>query len=125
MSFITEIEATANVTEFASQTAGDKTRLLAQSETYLLAKNVKPYNDVTLVPAALKLASYEVIKGIIAGEIYSGQTQQVKRTKVKADTVESEKEFVEGSVALTATQQYINDLLAPYIKTGFQMVSRL
>ena len=75
MSYITEQEALDNVTEFASQTASDKARLLAQSEAYLRARNVKEYKDGANVPQALKLACYEVIRGVLSNDLYQGQSQ--------------------------------------------------
>ena len=126
MSYITEQEALDNVTEFASQTASDKARLLAQSEAYLRARNVKEYKDGVDVPQALKLACYEVIRGVLSNDLYQGQSQTVKREKVKADTVETEEEFVDGSVALSATEQFILDLITPYAKSsGVQWMSRI
>lgn len=126
MSYITEQEALDNVTEFASQTASGKTRLLAQSEAYLRARNVKEYKDGADVPQALKLACYEVIRGVLSNDLYQGQSQTVKREKVKADTVETEEEFMDGSVALSATEQFILDLIAPYAKSsGVQWMSRI
>ena len=125
MSYITEQEALDNVTEFSSQTASDKARLLAQAEAYLRARNVKEYKDCADVPQALKLACYEVIQGVLSNDLYQGQSQAVKREKVKADTVETEEEFMDGSVVLSATEQFINDLIAPYAKSsGVQWVSR-
>ena len=126
MSYITEQEALDNVTEFASQTASDKARLLAQAEAYLRARNVKEYKDGADVPQALKLACYEVIRGVLSNDLYQGQSQTVKREKVKADTVETEEEFMDGSVALSATEQFILDLITPYAKSsGVQWMSRI
>ncbi|ENU91603.1 hypothetical protein F971_02695 [Acinetobacter vivianii] len=88
---------------------------MQKAEAYLIARNVKPYEDVTLVPKALKLASYEIIKGIMKGELYQGQEQALKRKRVKAE-VESEKEYQDGSVKLNATEQYILDLIKPFTK---------
>lgn len=116
MSFVTETEVLENVPEFAGQSTSDKARLLSQAEAYLIARNVKPYLNPLEVPTPVKQASYEIIKGIIKGELYKGQEQVLKRKKVKADTVESEKEYMDGSVAVSATEQYIHDLLAPYTK---------
>ncbi|MBJ8482620.1 hypothetical protein [Acinetobacter vivianii] len=116
MSFITEQEAIEHVQGFDALSASDKADYLQKSEAYLIARNVKPYEDVTLVPKALKLASYEIIKGIMKGELYQGQEQALKRKKVKADTVESEKEYQDGSVTLNATEQYILDLIKPFTK---------
>lgn len=116
MSFITEQEAIERVAGFDALSASDKADYLQMSEAYLLARNVKPYEDVTTVPQPLKNASYQIIKGIMKGEIYQGQEQVLKRKKVKADTVETEKEYQDGSVKLTATEQFILDLIKPYCK---------
>ncbi|KRI61192.1 hypothetical protein APC62_09820 [Acinetobacter pittii] len=116
MSFITEQEAIERVAGFDALSASDKADYLEKSEAYLLARNVKPYEDTTIVPKALKSASFEVIKGIMKGELYQGQEQVLKRKKVKADTVETEKEYQDGSVKLSATEQYILDLIKPYCK---------
>lgn len=115
MSFITEQEAIERVAGFNALSDSDKADYLEKSEAYLLARNVKPYEDVTTVPKALKTASFEVIKGIMKGELYQGQEQALKRKKVKAE-VESEKEYQDGSVKLNATEQYILDLIKPYRK---------
>lgn len=116
MSFITEQEAIEHVQGFAALSNSDKANYLQKAETYLIARNVKPYDDVTKVPKALKTASYEIIKGIMKGELYQGQEQALKRKKVKADTVESEKEYQDGSVKLNAIEQYILDLIKPFTK---------
>lgn len=115
MSFITEQEAIEHVQGFDALSASDKADYLQKAEAYLIARNVKPYEDVTLVPKALKLASYEIIKGIMKGELYQGQEQALKRKRVKAE-VESEKEYQDGSVKLNATEQYILDLIKPFTK---------
>ncbi|WP_407501819.1 hypothetical protein [Acinetobacter baumannii] len=116
MSFITEQEAIEHVEGFDALSASDKAQYLQMSEAYLLARNVKPYEDVTTVPKALKMASYEVLKGIMRDELYQGQEQALKRKKVKADTVETEKEYQDGSVKLSAIEQFILDLIKPYSK---------
>ncbi len=116
MSFITEQEAIEHVEGFDALSASDKAQYLQMAEAYLLARNVKPYEDVTEVPRPLKTASYQVIKGIMKGEIYQGQEQALKHKKVKADTVETEKEYQDGSVKLSAIEQFILDLIKPYSK---------
>ncbi|ENW97349.1 hypothetical protein [Acinetobacter dispersus] len=115
MSFITEQEAIEHVQGFDALSASDKADYLQKTEAYLIARNVKPYEDVTQVPKALKTASYEIIKGIMKGELYQGQEQALKRKRVKAE-VESEKEYQDGSVKLNATEQYILDLIKPFTK---------
>ncbi|MCG5790291.1 hypothetical protein [Acinetobacter baumannii] len=115
MSFITEQEAIERVAGFDALSDGDKADYLEKSEAYLLARNVKTYEDIATVPKALKTASYEVIKGIMKGDLYQGQEQALKRKRVKAE-VESEKEYQDGSVKLSASEQYILDLIKPYCK---------
>ncbi|MGN5723684.1 hypothetical protein ACNQO9_00365 [Acinetobacter calcoaceticus] len=117
MSFITEQDAIEHVAGFDALSASDKADYLQMSEAYLLARNVKPYEDLTEVPEPLKTASYQIIKGIMKGDLYQGQEQALKRKKVKADTVETEKEYQDGSVKLTATEQFILDLIKPYRKS--------
>lgn len=123
MSFITEQEAIERVAGFDALSASDKADYLDKSEAYLLARNVKPYEDISMVPRALKTASFEVIKGIMKGELYHGQEQALKRKKVKAE-VESEKEYQDGSVKLNATEQYILDLIKPYCKRRSVIIVR-
>lgn len=116
MGFITEQEAIEHVEGFNALSASDKAQYLQMADAYLLARNVKPYEDATLVPEPLKTASYQIIKGIIKGDLYQGQEQVLKRKKVKADTVETEKEYQDGSVKLSASEQFILDLIKPYSK---------
>ncbi|MFX5629709.1 hypothetical protein ABTD72_15885 [Acinetobacter baumannii] len=116
MSFITEQEAIEHVEGFDALSVSDKAQFLQMADAYLLARNVKPYEDVTQVPEPLKTASYQIIKGIIKGDLYQGQEQVLKRKKVKADTVETEKEYQDGSVKLSAIEQFILDLIKPYSK---------
>ncbi|MGR3977572.1 hypothetical protein FW754_07795 [Acinetobacter sp. 1207_04] len=101
MSFITQQEAESILgVDFAPDS--DKARLILLSNTWMK-------NQIGFVPDPihenLKLASCEIIKGILAKVIYNGQDQVLKRKKVKADSVESEKEFQDGSVALSSFEQ--------------------
>lgn len=116
MSFITEQEAIEHIQGFDALSASDKADYLQKAEAYLIARNVKPYEDETEVPKALKIASYEIVKGIMKGELYKGQEQALKRKRVKGDTVETEKEYLDGSIKLNATEQYIQDLIKPFTK---------
>lgn len=82
MSFVTETEVLENVPEFAGQSASDKARLLSQVDAYLRSRNVKEYLDTSMVPESLKLASYEIIRGILAGKLYQGKAAKVLETLV-------------------------------------------
>ena len=127
MPFITEQEAINNVNGFDALSSGDKARYLSQSEAYLIARNVKPYDDVELVPQPLKLASFELIKGIIAGKLYQGKAQVVQSKTVSATSGTSvSKTFVSGSEDINEYEQYVLDLIKPYTKrSNLQMLKRM
>lgn len=108
MSFITIAEAeTILGVDFADD--GDKARLVLLSNTWM-KKNVGPLPDPVL--EELKTAACEIIKGIQAKVIYNGKSQTLKREKVKADGVESEEEYQEGSVAISSYEQIALDLIS-------------
>ncbi|MCH4243751.1 hypothetical protein [Acinetobacter gerneri] len=126
MSFITTQEAELNVDGFSALSERDKAQHIKKSDAYLIARNVKPYDNVADVPELLKDASYEIIKGIMSGELYVNKAPELKRKKVKADGVESEKEYQDGAMTITATEQFILDLIKPFTKQSrVQMLRRL
>ena len=101
MSFITIAEAESILgADFADDS--DKARLILLANTWMK-------NQIGFVPDPMhenyKLAACEIIKGILAKVIYSGQEQVLKRKKVKADSVESEKEFQDGSFVISSFEQ--------------------
>ncbi|MCW8041030.1 hypothetical protein OKC24_18040, partial [Acinetobacter sp. BIT-DXN8] len=59
----------------------------------------------------LKTAACEIIKGIIAKVIYAGVDRQTTSERVKADTVEVEESFAEGSVAISEYEQIAKALI--------------
>ncbi|SPL69154.1 hypothetical protein [Acinetobacter stercoris] len=108
MSFITIDDANSILgIDFAPE--GDKARLVLLANTWM-KKRVGQVSS--LVPEEFKIASSEIIKGILAKEIYNGQAQALKREKVKADGVESEEEYQDGSVAISSYEQIALDLIA-------------
>lgn len=117
MSFVTETEVLEHVPEFAGQSASDKARLLSQVDAYLRSRNVKGYLESSLVPEPLKLASYEIIRGILAGKLYQGKAATVVSKTVSAQSGTSvSKTFAAGSEDLNTYEQYILDLIKPYTK---------
>lgn len=107
MSFITVDDADEILSpEFAP--AADKARLVLLANTWMK-------KQIGFVPEEidplLKIAACEIIKGIQAKVLYNGQEQLLKRKKVKADSVESEKEFQEGSIAISSFEQIAIDLI--------------
>ncbi|WP_288398426.1 hypothetical protein [uncultured Acinetobacter sp.] len=110
MSFIT-IDDADEILGIDFAPLSDKARLVRLA-------NVWMKNRIGFIPESiddlLKEAACEIIKGILDKVIYNGKDQLLKRKKVKADSVESEKEFQDGSEAISSYEQiaidYINSL---------------
>lgn len=63
------------------------------------------------IDSLLKDAACEIIKGILAKVIYNGKEQLLKRKKIKADSIESEKEYQEGAEAIFSFEQIAIDYI--------------
>ncbi|MDR3027262.1 MAG: hypothetical protein LBV35_02255 [Acinetobacter sp.] len=110
MSFIT-IEDSNRIlgSDFAPE--GDKARLILLANTWMK-------NEIGFVPdpidPLLQDAACEIVKGIKTGVIYSGVSRQTTSERVKADSVEVEESFVEGSRDISEFEQiakaFINSL---------------
>lgn len=114
MPYITQAEAELNVDGFSLKTQAEKDRLLLQSEAFIRSKCVPSYTDPTQVPEAIKQASYEAIRGISGGKLLTGIKQTVTEKRVKADSVEVQKKFADGSIEISAEEQLIDMLIAPF-----------
>ena len=127
MSFVTESEVEQALGDtWNNQSESDKAQLLKKSRAYLIARKVKDYENVDDVPEDLKDASFEIIKGIIDKKLYIDKDQELKSKRVKADSVESEKVYQDGSKSINAVEQFILDLIKPYTtKSRVQMVRKL
>ncbi|EPF71122.1 hypothetical protein [Acinetobacter rudis] len=108
MSFITINDADEILgNDFAPD--GDKATLVKQS-------NVWMKNEIGFIPdpvdPILKDAACEIIKGILAGDIYSGVERQTTREMVDADGVKVDETFANGSVALSKYEQIAKAYIA-------------
>ncbi|MDC4610198.1 hypothetical protein NQ788_17280 [Acinetobacter baumannii] len=107
MSFITVDDANSILgSDFAPDS--DKARLVQLANVWM-KKRIGFVPDP--IDPLLKDASCEIIKGILAKEIYNGKEQLLKRKKVKADSVESEKEYQDGSEAISSFEQIAIDYI--------------
>ncbi|MDC4997591.1 hypothetical protein OHW19_13505 [Acinetobacter baumannii] len=107
MSFITVNDANSILgSDFAPDS--DKARLVQLANVWMKIR-------IGFVPdpidPLLKDAACEIIKGILTKVIYNGKGQQLKRKKVKADSVESEKEYQDGSEAISSFEQIAIDFI--------------
>lgn len=110
MSFITIEDANRILgSDFAPE--GDKARLILLANTWM--KNEIGFVPDPIDPLLLD-AACEIVKGILAGVIYSGVSRQTTSERVKADSVEVEESFVEGSRDISEFEQiakaFINSL---------------
>ncbi|MFW2082261.1 hypothetical protein ACNPQK_14945 [Acinetobacter guillouiae] len=101
MSFITVEDANRILgSDFAPE--GDKARLILLANTWMK-------NEIGFVPdpidPLLQDAACEIVKGIKAGVIYAGTSRQTTSERVKADSVEVEESFVEGSREISEFEQ--------------------
>lgn len=121
--FITVAEVDA-LLPMGWQGSGDKDQGVLQANVYLNTLKFKAWETQ---PEAVTLAGAELAREGATGELYKSKDGDIKRKKVKADTVESEKEYVDGSVPISGKMQYINALLAPWLvgKTGIKILKRL
>ena len=108
MSFITQEQAEQILgVDFAP--VGDKARLIKLANTWMR-------NEVGYVPdpidSLLIDAACEIIKGIIAGVIYTGIARQATSESVKADTVQVTETFAEGSVEVSEFEQIARAYIA-------------
>lgn len=110
MSFITIDDANRILgSDFAPE--GGKARLILLANTWMK-------NEIGFVPdpidPLLQDAACEIVRGIKTGVIYSGVSRQTTSERVKADSVEVEESFVEGSREISEFEQiakaFINSL---------------
>lgn len=92
--------------------SGDKALAVLQANSYL---NTLTFKAWEAQPDAVTRAGAELAKEAAAGRLYAGTEGDLKRKRVKAETVESEKEYADGSVARSGALQFVDALLAPWI----------
>ena len=109
----------------ADWTAQDKKAMsVVQANAWLNARKICLHNDI--VPDAILLAGANLAKLSSENKLYQTLDGVVKREKVKADTVEVETEYKDGSESIVSGDiQFINDLIAPYLCRGFSLTARI
>ena len=104
--------------------SGDKALAVLQANSYL---NTLTFKAWEAQPDAVTRAGAELAKEAAAGRLYAGTEGDLKRKRVKADTVESEKEYADGSVARSGALQFVDALLSPWVikRTATAILRRL
>jgi len=94
------------------------------SNDWLTAKGIPTdIDDDRITRAGVYLA-----KMAAAGTLYADTRGDVKRKRVKADSVESETEYADGSRAVLGDMAYVTDLLKPWLNpfgSRVRVLSRL
>lgn len=102
---------------------GDPALAVQQANDWLQSRNI-PHDtdDERITRAGAYLA-----KMAASSTLYADSMGDVKRKRVKADTVESETEYADGSRAIAGDMAYVSDLLRPYLKPygSVQLLKRL
>ncbi|MCU4327372.1 hypothetical protein KTH33_12360 [Acinetobacter johnsonii] len=98
--------------------SGDANLAVTQANAWLRAK---PLCQFEVIPEDVLLAGAYAAQLAAKGELYVTQTDGVVKSKrVKADTVEVQKEYVAGmEQGKSSTMLFIEDLLVPYLSKGF------
>lgn len=94
---------------------GDADRAVLEANTWLTSRGVMASDPVEddIITAGAYLAEMA-----IAGTLYADRTPALKRKRVKAGTVESEREYQDGAASSTGALRLVMDLLRPYMTGG-------
>lgn len=104
--------------------SGDKSLAVEQANAYL---NTLAFKAWEAQPDSVTRAGAELAKEAAAGRLYEDSEGALKRKRVKADTVESEKEYQDGAQARSGALQFIDALLSPWLikRTATAILARL
>ena len=91
----------------------DAERAVRQANVWLSTK--LGGHEFEAVPDEVIQAGAELAKMAAEGTLYADSEGNVKREMVKADTVEVETEYMDGSRPTSGNLSYIEDLLAPWM----------
>lgn len=104
--------------------AGDKDIAVLQANTYLNRLTFKAWDAQ---PDAITRAGVELAREAANNRLFVDSEGVITRKKVKADTVESEKEYQEGIAPRSGALQFVDALIEPYLakRSATQILRRL
>lgn len=105
--------------------SGDAVQAVTMANAWLTAKIARQVPEP--VPDEIKLAGAQVAKEAAAGKLFQASQREVTSTKVSAQSgTFTEKTYAEGSVAITAGENYALVLIKPWAKRrGVTMLKRV
>jgi len=95
--------------------AGDKDRAVLEANTWMTARGVIAGDPVEY---PIQQAGAYLAKDAAGGTLYGDRVPALKRKKVKAGSVESENEWMDGASVSSGTLRLVNDLLRPFLPAG-------
>ena len=106
MIFITLIQAEELLGQDFAPTEAEKKRLVTLANVWMTNNTCSCLQDDSIeVHENLVVASSEIILAIKSGDIYGGSERQTTSERVKADSVEVQETYAEGSRAISANEQ--------------------
>lgn len=106
---------------------GDKQQAVFQANAYLNGLRLKPIPEDEPLPQALLHAGAELAREAAADRLYVDTSPAVVRKRVKAGSVETEREYAQGAQPQSGTMALINSLLEPWLakRSATQLLGRL
>lgn len=92
--------------------SGDKALAVEQANAYLNTLTFKAWETQ---PDSVTRAGAELAKEAAAGRLYEDSEGALKRKRVRADAVESEKEYQDGAQARSGALKFVDALLSPWV----------
>lgn len=107
MIFITLMQAEELLGQDFAPTEAEKKRLVMLANTWMTNNTCDCLQGSSIieVPENLVVASSEIILAIKSGDIYGGSDRQTTSERVKADSVEVQETYADGSRAISANEQ--------------------
>jgi len=98
------------------QGTADPDLAVRQANAWLVSRGITEITDDNR--ADVEYAGAQLAKLAAEGTLYADREARLKRKRVKADTVESEKEYQDGSVPQNGALLFIMDVLRPHLPSG-------
>lgn len=101
-----------------------KAMAIMQANDWLFANAVPPDTDDERITRA---GAY-LARMAARGELYASSKGNIKRKRVKGDTVESETEYMDGSRPVAGDMLYVRDLLSAWLSpygSGVRLLRKL
>ena len=104
---------------------GDEAMAVIMANSWLTSQ---PLFNFEIIPSDIKLAGYLVAKAFANGEVFAGKTEAtIVKKKVKADSVEVEKEYAQGDneTPVSKNMMMAYQLITPFLQPANRFTGQL